>query len=172
MTELCHRHGNNIDRLESENEKCRKIISDHEFTIKSLEMDRNKLNNKSEELNNELKNTSSKLKMKEESLLQTERNLEDNKRNVQKLQVIIDKIPGVSNLIPNLFKNSSKEEEKQYIISDNFSTADIQVGDLEKSENNFKLGDILKLADSLGIIPNKQETNITKKVKYEELIQY
>ena len=92
--------------------------------------------------------------------------IEKNNINLDELlQVIIDKIPGVSNLIPNLFKNSSKEEEKQYIISDNFSTADIQVGDLEKSENNFKLGDILKLADSLGIIPNKQETNITKNDK-------
>ena len=79
----------------------------------------------------------------------------------QLLQVIVDKIPGISNIIPNLFKNS-KKEEKQYIISENFSTADIQVGELEESQNNFKIGDILKLADSLGIMPNKQANDLTK----------
>ena len=88
--------------------------------------------------------------------------IEKNNINLdQLLQVIIDKIPGISNLIPNLFKNSNKEE-KQYIISEDFSTADIQVGELEESQNNFKIGDILKLADSLGIMPNKQSNNLTK----------
>ena len=87
----------------------------------------------------------------------------------QLLQVIIGKIPGMSSILPNIFNASSNKEEKQYIMSDTFSTADIEVGKIEESDSNFKLGDILKMADSLGVIPNKKSKNLNSNILSKDI---
>jgi len=80
---------------------------------------------------------------------------------------ITNKLPGMENLMKNFGsmnlnpnKQSSVNEEK-VIIDENFSTAIVQVGENnDEKKSDFKISNILKMADKFGFIPNKQsETN-------------
>jgi len=83
------------------------------------------------------------------------------------MKSITKKIPGMENIMKkmNVGENGSigdmlsgvmgkKEEKKEKVIIDsNFSTAIVDVGVIKpKSANNFKIGNILGVADNLGVI--------------------
>jgi hypothetical protein len=58
-------------------------------------------------------------------------------------------------------KNSNKPKNK-VIIDQNYSTANIDVGENEdEKKSDFNIGKILKAADSLGIMPNLSKDNNT-----------
>ena len=89
----------------------------------------------------------------------------------QILKVILSKVseiaPGLSGLnLDNLFNNlSSSSNEPPIIITDNFSTADVKVGELKdnSSASTINIGSLLKLADNIGIIPGSNNNcNINK----------
>jgi len=69
---------------------------------------------------------------------------------------IKSKVPGMENIINNFgnMKNTSKPKNK-VIIDQNYSTANIDVGENEdEKKSDFNIGKILKAADSMGVIPN------------------
>lgn len=73
------------------------------------------------------------------------------------------KVPGMENIINNFgnMKNSNKPKNK-VIIDQNYSTANIDVGENEdEKKSDFNIGKILKAADSLGIMPNLSKDNNT-----------
>jgi hypothetical protein len=71
---------------------------------------------------------------------------------------IKDKIPGMEGIINNFtnMKNTKpKKPKEKVIINENYSTANIDVGEDElKKTGNFNIGNILKAADTLGLVPN------------------
>ena len=88
------------------------------------------------------------------------------------LNILISKLPGMegtnSEFTNNIFSNITKifenkqNDQQLVIIDENFSTADVKLGEPEESNNllsNMKIGSVLKMADKLGFIPNAFETN-------------
>jgi hypothetical protein len=59
----------------------------------------------------------------------------------------------MSGLMGGLGGANQKPKEK-VIIDENFSTADVEVGKIQEEKQTMKLGSVLKMADSLGFIPN------------------
>jgi hypothetical protein len=88
------------------------------------------------------------------------------------LKCMTNKIPGMENMVSgensdimnNIMSSmgnmtGGKEKEK-IIIDDNFSTASVDVGAIDKDKNNINFGNILKMADQFGVLPGgKQTTN-------------
>ena len=55
----------------------------------------------------------------------------------------------------NIFITKPKKPKEKVIINENYSTANIDVGEDElKKTGNFNIGNILKAADTLGLVPN------------------
>lgn len=70
------------------------------------------------------------------------------------MKSIMSKIPGMDNLFNNMdsfIKTKSKPDK--VIIDENFSTSKVELGELPQSSNSMKIGSMLKIADSMGIIP-------------------
>jgi hypothetical protein len=81
--------------------------------------------------------------------------------NIPGMDKIIDKLGSMENIVSQFKSNDSKNEEK-IIIDENYSTANVDIGDItDDKKSDFKIGNILKIADNLGVIPggNKTENN-------------
>jgi len=78
---------------------------------------------------------------------------------------ITSKLPGMENLVKNFTSmninpNKEKVNEEKIIIDENFSTAIVDVGDNNDNDKpNFKISNILKMADKFGFIPDKSSNN-------------
>jgi hypothetical protein len=81
------------------------------------------------------------------------------------LMAVVKKIPGMENMMPdmeNMMPNiekmfsglmGEKEKNKERIIMDeNFSTALVDVPEIDENKSNFVIGDALKAANSLGVL--------------------
>uniref|UniRef100_A0A6C0H8D9 Uncharacterized protein n=1 Tax=viral metagenome TaxID=1070528 RepID=A0A6C0H8D9_9ZZZZ len=87
------------------------------------------------------------------------------------LNILISKLPGMegntNEFTNNIFSNINKIFEKNnnnelIIIDENFSTANVKLGDTPETNNllsNMKIGSVLKMADKLGFIPNTFESS-------------
>jgi hypothetical protein len=79
------------------------------------------------------------------------------------MQAISKKVPGMEQMMGNMFNNSltKQQKEKETIIMDeNFSTADVQVGVNQETENkSIDFGGMLKMVDQFGIIPGGKQSN-------------
>ena len=72
------------------------------------------------------------------------------------------KVPGMENIINNFTDKNNKNDKpkEKIIINDSYSTSNIEVGEDEfKNKTNFNIGKILKTADSLGLVPNKNKND-------------
>jgi hypothetical protein len=77
---------------------------------------------------------------------------------------IMSKIPGMNNMpfdISSMVGKMSKDKksEEKVIITDTFSTADVELGTIEESKPFVKIGNILNIVDQLGIIPGGKKNN-------------
>jgi hypothetical protein len=77
---------------------------------------------------------------------------------------IISKIPGMDNMPFDISSmvgkfNKDKKSDEKVIITDTFSTADVELGTLEESKSNIKISNILNMADQLGVIPGGKKNN-------------
>jgi len=84
------------------------------------------------------------------------------------MESIKTKVPGMENIINNFTDKGNKDNKpkEKIIITENYSTSNIEVGEDElKNKSGFNIGKILKAADSLGLVPNKNKTDATDSVK-------
>ena len=68
---------------------------------------------------------------------------------------ITKKVPGMEGMIGNMFGMFGKknaEPQEKVLIDENFSTSSIVVGEQENETNNFNIGNILKMANNLGVL--------------------
>jgi hypothetical protein len=72
------------------------------------------------------------------------------------LENIFNKIPGIDKIMPSFINNNTNPNEDKIIIDNNFSTANIDSLKIENkdSNTNLKFGNILKMADKLGVLSN------------------
>lgn len=87
LSDSNQKHTQHIDRLSTENDHQRKIISDQDFAIKNLENDRSKLNSKIDDLNNQIRTQGNKIHQVEGELNHSNRANDDSKKTIQKYQV-------------------------------------------------------------------------------------
>jgi hypothetical protein len=92
------------------------------------------------------------------------------------MESILKKIPGMEGIIPNLdsmsniFNSSNNKKDNKIIIDDKFTTANIEVGQLE-DKSNFKIGNILKVVDQFGIIPGGKSESTNNNQNEESINQ-
>jgi hypothetical protein len=76
------------------------------------------------------------------------------------MESIMNKIPGMNQIVSSLIKKPDNRNQK--IIMDNdFSTANVTVGELENNQSNMNLSNILKMADNFGVLPGSKTENET-----------
>ena len=73
------------------------------------------------------------------------------------MEAILGKLPGMENIVSK-FKNmkvlfEKPKQKNTIIIDENFSTADVIIGEIPNEEPSMKIGSMLKIADKFGIIP-------------------
>jgi len=73
------------------------------------------------------------------------------------------KVPGMEGIINNFTNMKKNNKPKNKIIIDqDYSTSNVEVGEAENdSKSDFNIGKILKAADSLGLVPNMNNTDTT-----------
>ena len=82
--------------------------------------------------------------------------------NIPGMDKIMDKLGNMENIVNQFKQNDSSQNEEKIVIDENFSTANIDIGvNNDDKKSDFKIGNILKMADYLGVIPggNKSENN-------------
>ena len=78
------------------------------------------------------------------------------------MEAIGKKVPGMENMMEGLLgKNKKKEVKEKVIIDENFSTANVKLGDM-KEEKSFDVSKILKMADQFGVIPGGNKPDLGK----------
>lgn len=82
--------------------------------------------------------------------------------NIPGMDKIMDKLGNMENIV-NQFKSNEPANEEKIVIDENYSTANINIGENnEDKKSDFKIGNILKIADDFGVIPggnsNKSES--------------
>jgi len=73
------------------------------------------------------------------------------------MEGITEKVPALKEIMKGtegMFNNTSAKKEEPIIINENFSTANIELGEVKLDKEGFNLGKMLKLADSMGVLPN------------------
>jgi hypothetical protein len=79
--------------------------------------------------------------------------------NIPGMDKIMDKLGNMENIV-NQFKSNDPKSEEKIVIDENYSTANVSIGENnEDKKSDFKIGNILKIADDFGVIPggNKSE---------------
>ena len=67
---------------------------------------------------------------------------------------------GMKDMMNGLMGGNKKEQKEKIMIDENFSTSNIQIGEIEETNsNNIKIGNILKIADKFGIIPGNKKSD-------------
>lgn len=71
-----------------------------------------------------------------------------------------DGTSGMKDMMGDLIGGNKKEQKEKILIDENYSTSCVPIGEIEETNsNNFKIGNILKIADKFGVIPgNKKST--------------
>lgn len=81
------------------------------------------------------------------------------------MESIVQKVPGIGEMMKNIpinQKSHNTQQESQYVMDENFSTASVPLGiDNNPLTNNMNLGNMLKMADGMGFIPNLTTSNNT-----------
>ena len=78
------------------------------------------------------------------------------------MESITKKVPALNEMMKMMPTNNTVNKQsnsEQYIMDENFSTASVPVGNNTESSNDMNLGNILKMADNIGIIPNISNNN-------------
>jgi hypothetical protein len=81
--------------------------------------------------------------------------------NIPGMDKIMDKLGNMENIVSQFTNqdDSSKTEDK-IVIDENYSTANIDVGvDKEDKKSDFKIGNILKIADDFGVLPGTKKND-------------
>ena len=83
-----------------------------------------------------------------------------------------DSMGNIKDIIGGAMGNKEEPKEK-VLIDENYSTLNVKVGEIEDKKSNFKIGNILKMADKFGILPGgKAEMPTMPNIgKVMELIQ-
>jgi len=82
--------------------------------------------------------------------------------NIPGMDKIMDKLGNMENIVNQFSSNDSSKNEEKIVIDENYSTANIDVGvNKEDTENksDFKIGNILKIADDFGVLPGSKKTD-------------
>ena len=72
------------------------------------------------------------------------------------MEGITDKVPALKEIIKStdgMFGTAPAKKEEPIIINENFSTANIELGEVKIDKEGFNIGKMLKLADSMGVLP-------------------
>ena len=74
------------------------------------------------------------------------------------MQSIGNKVPGIGEMMKMMpTDKTAKTPEVQYIMDENFSTSSVPVGNTDNDANKFDLGNVLKMADNIGVIPGGKQ---------------
>jgi hypothetical protein len=83
------------------------------------------------------------------------------------MESITTKVPGMDKLMKGMMDGPGKQAQKEKVIIDeNFSTASVKIGELPKEKSDFKLADMLKMADQFGVIPGGKQTEIPNNIPH------
>lgn len=75
------------------------------------------------------------------------------------MEKIMNQMSGITQMTDGLLGGNKKSEEK-VLIDENFSTSSVPIGKVEENQlNNFKIGNILKIADDFGVLPGNKLSN-------------
>jgi len=76
------------------------------------------------------------------------------------MQSIGNKVPGIGEMMKMMPTGIDKKKpEIQYIMDENFSTSSVPVGNTDDDSKKFDLGNMLKMADNIGVIPGGKQTD-------------
>jgi len=80
---------------------------------------------------------------------------------LEKLMTSIgSKVPGIGEMMKMMpTDKATKKPEIQYVMDENFSTSSVPVGDVDDDSKKFDLGNMLKMADNIGVIPGGKQTD-------------
>ena len=70
------------------------------------------------------------------------------------MKSICKKFPGMESVMSGLSSKDEKKKER-VIMDENFSTALVDVPEIEEDKSNFKIGDALKMANNMGVLGGK-----------------
>lgn len=80
------------------------------------------------------------------------------------MEAISKRVPGMdkmmSGMMGSMKGNASSKPKEKVVIDENFSTASVDVGKVAEESKGFNIGNMLKMADTMGVIPggkNKDE---------------
>lgn len=82
--------------------------------------------------------------------------------NVGNMDDMMKDMMGQMGPIGDMLSAKEKKSEEKVIIDENFSTANVELGKVDENNNNMKIGNMLKMADSFGVLPlggKKKEDN-------------
>jgi hypothetical protein len=81
--------------------------------------------------------------------------------NIPGMDKIMDKLGNMDNIVNQFNQTDSSNNEEKIVIDENYSTSNIVVGlNNENNKSDFKIGNILKMADSLGVLPGNKSNNV------------
>ena len=83
------------------------------------------------------------------------------------LNSIVNKIPGMDNLVSNLIPKTNTDilnkniSNENVIMNESFSTSNVEIGQLDNNDNNMniKIGNMLKMVDNLGLLSNNKNND-------------
>jgi len=78
------------------------------------------------------------------------------------MESITKKVPGIGEMMKMMATNNQSNNQsntEQYIMDETFSTASVPLGNNNMESSNMNLGNMLKMADNIGIIPNISNNN-------------
>lgn len=89
--------------------------------------------------------------------------------NIPGMDKIMDKLGNMENIVSQ-FKSNEPSNEEKIVIDENYSTANINIGENnEDKKSDFKIGNILKIADDFGVIPGGNNNNKSENENKSEL---
>lgn len=75
------------------------------------------------------------------------------------MESITKKVPAIGEMMKMMPTGNKKTEQPQYVMDENFSTASVPLGTNNESTTNVNIGNMLKMANGMGLMPNLGASN-------------